>query len=495
MRVATTTSKLVLTAALAVVFVFSAAPVRDARADDPATIKQLKKMAREAMEYYDLMEVEDAKKQLNRAIALAKRKRMNDHPLTAQLYLHLGIVYFSGFQDVESAKVAFIDAVSIQPNILLNPAYKTGEMEKLLETARKEFTDAGSGGGGSSGGGSDSEPEAPASDGVDCDGLVGVAHTLVDSADAATDKPVKAHVSADLGADKVALYYRSQGKTDFVEVAMKKQGTCAYVGTVPGEAMNGEVVHYYVAVFNKGGKVIAKKGSSASPNIIELVASSGGSVGSAGDGGDRENPLGGGTRRFSGDEETGGSLGGGVGGGGSSTKSIYISLVVGSGGGYVSGQTEQARQEVSCCFAPALFHVFPEIGYRLDAKSSIGLAARFGLPIGADLPGHATAAPAGMVIYRRAFAPDGGLEANAGIGGGIIRQTVPLAGDMGTDTSAIGPLFIGAGVGYNKPLSGAMAFIAGLNFIAGIPITSEIGTSPANFGVQVDANMGLQIGF
>lgn len=484
MRVSTTKLTLLVSAALAALMVISLAPVRDAHANDAATVKKIKKMARDAMENYDLMEVDDAKRLLNKAIALAKRKRMNSHPLTAQLYVHLGIIYFSGFQDVESAKVAFIDAISIDPKIKLNPAYKTGDMEKLLREAKREY----GGDGGSGGSDADDAPAAPVSDGVDCDEVVGIAHTLVDSADAGRDKPIKAHVSADLGANKVALYYRAQGKTDFVEVKMKKKGSCAFVGTVPGSAMSGEVVHYYVAVYNKGGKVIAKKGSAASPNIIELLATSG-AVGSAGGGGDSENPLGGSVRSSAGGD-SGETLTTKA-----SYKSVYVSLIVGSGGGYVNGETEQARQTVSCCFAPALFHVNPEIGYRLSAKTSIGVAARIGLPVGADLPGHATAAPAGWLVVRRAFSDDGGLELSGAVGGGIVRHTVPLAGDMGTDTSAIGPLLVGAGLGYNKPLSGAMSFVAGLNFLAGVPVVEEIGVSPANFGVQVDANLGLQLGF
>ncbi len=468
-------------------------PVRPALADDGKTVTELKKYAREAMENYDLMEYETAKKLLNKAIALAKKKRMGDNPLTAQLYLHLGIVYFSGFSDVESAKVAFIDAVSIDPQIVLNPAYKTGEMEKLLAEAKSEF---GSKSGGRDSGG-DTEPPAEVDD-VDCGSLVGMSHTLVDSAKGGRNTPITAHVSADLHASKVTLFYRPDGEADFSETPMKKQGSCKFVGKIPGKAMRGEVVHYYIGAFNKGGKLIAKKGSAASPNIIEIEAG-GGSVGAAGSGGDNENPLGEGGGGGGEHHSSGGEVHSGV-----STPSkhkFFVGVALGSGGGYVSGETEQAAQTVGCCFAPALFHVLPELGYHLSAKNSISFAFRFGVPVGADLPGHATAAPAGLLRFRHELdAKPGGASISALIGGGLIRHTVPLSGDMGTDTSATGPLLVGGGLGWTKPF-GSMAFIAELNALAGIPVISEMGTCPGvgcvkpNFAVQLDANLGLQVGF
>ena len=103
MRVAIARVSFVFAVALAVTIGSARVATNVAHADDAATINEMKKLARQAMENYDLMEYEEAKKMFNKAILIAKKQRMGDHPLTAQLYLHLGIVYFSGFQDVESA--------------------------------------------------------------------------------------------------------------------------------------------------------------------------------------------------------------------------------------------------------------------------------------------------------------------------------------------------------------------------------------------------------
>jgi hypothetical protein len=59
---------------------------------------------------------------------------------------------------------------------------------------------------------------------------------------------------------------------------------------------------------------------------------------------------------------------------------------VGSGGGLVSGETEQQGNSVKCCFAPQLVHVMPELGYYLSPTTAISLAGRIGFPIGANIP-------------------------------------------------------------------------------------------------------------
>ncbi|HUH04615.1 MAG TPA: hypothetical protein VML75_21610, partial [Kofleriaceae bacterium] len=334
-----------------------------------------------------------------------------------------------------------------------------------------------------------------------CDALVGVTHQLVDSADSGEAKSISAYVSPELKASRITLHYRAQGKPEFAEAAMKKQGGCGYSGVVPAEAMQGEVVHYYIGIYNDGGKLIAKKGSAASPNIIELVGGAGGSsVGGSGD--DMEDPLHG-RRNFSGSSSSGGSVTrGGSGGGGKKGSRFYLAMAVGTGGGYVSGTTEQAANDVSCCFAPALLHVLPELGYKLSGKNSIGLAFRMGFPVGADLPGHATAAPAGLVRFRHSLRETGtGLSLAGVLGGGIIRHTVPLSGGMGTDTSATGPLFLGGGVGYIKPFGGSLSLVADATTLLGLPIISELGPCPdvgcvkPNFAVQLDLNLGLMLSF
>lgn len=477
-----------------IVGVFAASLVvgqRQASADAKA---QIDKKVADAMENYDLMDFEVAKKLLNQAIVIAKKNRVAKKRYMARVYLTLGIVHFSGLKDKEAAKLEFINAVEIDKGIKIPKVYKTGPMEALLNEAKKEFGGRATSTGGTGGtGGGSSEPS------VDCGSLSGIAHTIVDTAPAGADKAVSAHVAGSLGASKVVLHYRPKGAANFSEVKMGKSGDCGYKATIPGKAIRGDFMHYYVAAYNSRGKQVARKGSSGSPNVIEILAStSDGGTGSDGGGLDTENPLakgGGSVKRKS---TGGGGVKKGL-TGGTNTSKLFISVAVGTGAGFVTGNTEQEQNEVGCCVAPALLHLFPEIGYFVSPTTSLSVAFRLGFTIGANIQGHSTGAPAALLRLRKSLSEDGnGLQLNASIGGGIIRHTVKLANapaEMDTDTTATGPVFIGGGAAYTKPMGGSLKFVAELNAIAGIPIVEEFGGVKPNFALHVDVNIGFMFGF
>ncbi|RMH40375.1 MAG: hypothetical protein D6689_13875, partial [Deltaproteobacteria bacterium] len=150
-----------------------------ARADSRA-VKAIERKNREAMENYDLLDYEAAKKGLTEALALAKRSKLDRHKVVAQTHMFLGIVEFSGFGDRDAALVQFIDAVSIDPTIEIPTAYRSQEVDALLAEARAQS-------GGTRGGG-DVRPA------VDCGSVSGMQHDLVDEADAGVDRQITAHV-------------------------------------------------------------------------------------------------------------------------------------------------------------------------------------------------------------------------------------------------------------------------------------------------------------
>ncbi len=461
-----------------------------ARADAKAK-KDIQQKIKEAMENYDLLEYEEAKKLLTQALNAGKKAKMDADPVMAQVHLSLGIVYFAGLQDADSAKLSFLSAVEIDPKVEIEAAYKTADMASLLEEARGEAGVA-VGGGGDDGGGDDG--------GVDCSSVAGVQHEIVDSASGGMDRRLEAYVGADVGAAKVAIMYRPQGAADFAEAKMSKKGDCAWYGAIPGEALRGELLHYYIAAFNGAGKMIAGKGSSSSPNIIEISGAAAGGGGGSSDG-DDENPFGPKGPKGGGGGD-GGSIGGGITIGPNKPSKVFFNIAVGSGAAFVTGKTEQKNNDVECCFAPALLHVFPELGYYISEKTSIGVAFRLGFPIGANIAGHATAAPAGLIRLRQSLGQgQTGLHVSGSIGGGIIRNTIKLteaAEGMDTDIVAIGPMLVGAGVGYAAALGGPIKFVAEVNALAGIPVKKEIGgevKSRMTFGVEFDFNLGLMFGF
>jgi hypothetical protein len=452
----------------------------DPKGDVQAKIK-------EGMESYDLLDYDAARKALNQAIAIAKKAKLDKDPLVARAYLDIGIVAFA-VPDQEGAKVSFLSAVQIDPKIQIDPAYKSPEMAKLLEEARSEATGGGTGPG----------PGPDVGGGPDCSSVKGLEHQIVDTAKGGAPLALEAQLGPDVKATKVVIMFRPEGATDFTEVRMTATG-CSYKGQIPASAMKGSLVHYYIAAYDGGNKPVAAKGSAGSPNIIEVTSGGGGGGGTVGD---TEDPINGGKpiKPVSG--------GGGSGGGSISSgvvvphgpPKIMFAVSGGTGFGYVTGTTEGGNTVKNCCLGSSLAVVVPEIGYHLNPRTSIGVAIRLGFPVGANIDGHATMAPGGMLRLRYALSPTGtGLHVMGQIGAGILRSTIKLdtsTNGMDTDIVAQGPLLVGGGVGYTKQLSGSIAFLVDFSALLGVAVTDHLGSAPAlNTGLSADLSLGLAFGF
>ena len=448
----------------------------------------VEKKIKEAMEQYDLMDYDAAKKLLNQALQTAKKANLGKDAVSAKAYLDLGIVDFVN-GDQAGAKEAFATASSIEPKIQIDPAYKTAEMAKLLDSAR-------SSGGAAGGGGDDLGPAEPA---ADCGSVKGLQHDIIDSAKGGAPLKIEAMVGSDVKASKVSIMYRPEGATDFSEVKMSASG-CKYSGSIPASALKGSLVHYYVAAYNDAGKPIAAKGSAGSPNIIEVTAPAPGSKPSPSD---DEDPINGkkvvASSGGSTDEPSGGEVTKSVDVGPKHQK-IYIAIAGGTGIGYVSGTTESNNPVKTCCFGPSLVVLQPEIGFNVKPQLAVAIAGRIGIPMGANIDGHATAAPGVLLRVRYALSPTGqGVRVMGQAGAGVLRDTIKLDNaSMGMDTDIVaqGPLLIGAGVGYTKALSGNISFIADFSALAGIATTTQAFSSPKlNTGFGFDLSLGLALGF
>jgi hypothetical protein len=311
----------------------------------------------------------------------------------------------------------------------------------------------------------------------------------------------------DVKAAKVSVMYRPEGQTDFTESVLSKNG-CQYAGKIPSKGMKGSLVHYYVAAYDAQGKVIASKGSAGSPNIMELTAPKGGAAAGGGSPSDEEDPLNNGHKAepektgSSGDDDTtkGGDVSASVEVAGKPSK-VTIAVVVGTGLGYVTGTTEGGNTVKNCCIGSSVLVLTPELGYNISAATSISIAARLGLPVDATYPGHATLAPGFLLRLRHSLNASGdGLRVMGEVGGGYIRNTLKIDSTtamtgMDTDIVAQGPLLLGGGIGYSHHFSHAVAFVADLSVLAGIPVVSAINMAALNFGITADVSIGFQVGF
>lgn len=450
----------------------------DAKSDIAAKVK-------DAMQNYDNLEYDIARKLLTEALAIAKRSKLDADPVVAKVHINLAVVYFAGLNQPESAKLEFLSAVQIDPKIQIDAAYRRADMAKMLDEARSEVgPDAGGGNGQGQAGGPPPPPaggNAPAEPAVDCTSIAGLVHTVVETAPGGKALTLVAHLGDEVEAASMVLQYRAQGADDFTSVAMTKAG-CTYRGVLPATALRGSVLHYYIAAQDAAGKTVMSSGSRGAPNLIEVTAPVAGADGE--DPNSRPSAPSPGTQR---------------------AKKVFLAVGVASGVGAVTGNTEAADSKITCespitvCFAPGLLTALPELGIYLSPRTSLSLVARLGWPVGANFPGHATMAPAGFVRLRRTFAANGaGLGFSAALGGGAIRNVVTIqdtAAGANKDTVAMGPLLVGAGLGYTTNPASTVRFFADVTATGAIPVVDTLGSAKMTFGVQFDLALGLAFGF
>lgn len=467
-----------LAAACAVLAFAAALVVRSPQAwADPK--QDIAAKSKEAMLNYDNFEADTARKLLNEALTIAKKNKLDNDPAVAKVHLYLGIVYFAGLNQTDSAKLEFLTAAQIDPKIQIEPAYRRPDLAKLLDDARTEAASTGpvkpDGPVG---------PDKPPGDepAVDCATVMGIKHTAVESAPAGSATQLVAHIGEDVVAARVSIMYRVDGATDFAEAPMAKDG-CKYTGTIPKEMVKGKMLHYYIAGLTSAGKVVASSGSAQVPNLMEITAAVAGGT-------DTEIPN---DKPTPTQPVTPGK------------KSVFIAFAVGTGGGMVQGSTEILNSEIKCalplCAAFGPLTLAPELGFMLSPRSSLSLVARIGVPLLADVEGAATLGPAALLRFRHSFGAAGtGLGYSLSLGGGIIRDLGDITEGnppkhINWDTIAIGPLLVGAGLSYTAPLGNTLRFVFDGAATAGIPVVKELGAARLNFGIQLDLTAALAVAF
>jgi hypothetical protein len=325
----------------------------------------------------------------------------------------------------------------------------------------------------------------PASD--DCRSIRGIQHAPVEGARRGVAQPIEVLIGGDVSPARVVVMYRPEGAIDFTEGRLTRQGGCRYTGAIPAAAMHGAVVHYYIAAYDANNRVLAARGSSGAPAAIDLVGAGEARADVA-----TEPPV------TAPDHASTGVV----------TRATPIAhhprfvLTVsgGTGFGYVSGKTEDNNIVQQCCIGSSPVVLSSEFRYNLGPRLSVGAVARFGLPLGANIAGHSTIAPAGFVRVGYGLSDSGrGLRVMAELGFGILRNTIKLSTEepgMDTDVVAQGPLLIGAGVGYAFRLSDALAIVVDLDAIAGLAVVDKLGTAVhLNTGIGADMRAGVAVGF
>jgi chemotaxis protein histidine kinase CheA len=116
-----------------------AAPREGLAAPEDAVVRQMETMNGAAIASYAIGNHKKARSQLMDALALAKRKHLDGHPIVARTNVNLGIVYLRGLQDRQKAIWCFVTALRMRPSIEVTPALATADVLLDFEEARSEL--------------------------------------------------------------------------------------------------------------------------------------------------------------------------------------------------------------------------------------------------------------------------------------------------------------------------------------------------------------------
>ncbi|MBN2573617.1 MAG: tetratricopeptide repeat protein [Deltaproteobacteria bacterium] len=491
---------------------------------DPAQSRgKMVELNKEALLSYNVKDWVTAKDLLDKALQEATLAGLEDNNMTARTYVHLGAVYWVGFQDRAKAVESFAMAKKIRSDIQLTPAIETPELKALFDSATDEAI-------GGQVAPSEPQPATPVEtdasryvrDGGD--GEPALPETMSDPLMCTVPSVVppnreltlRCALQPGLDARLVQVHFRTPGVEAYQALGMRRTAQGWYVATLPRSAMKPGMLQVYFDARDESDKPVASVGQTDSPSVIAVRK-----LGSRRRGARSDDPMAHINEMIMAEQYEAGLHRRREG-------AIWFGVGGGIGWGYVPGgylEWEQNVKVSALTTTTGLFHLVPELGYMLSDNFALALQGRIGfiqqeqaryvhpltgqeLSLAASLSGApATMAPAGFarIIGYSDLSDDGNLRISysADIGGGFVRFPVrPVAvvnydsekdeyvPDYNrtiakTDTRPVGMFLAGAGLGFLWNLSRHFAISFDGRCFTGLP----------NWGAVVDGSLSLHVAF
>jgi len=529
-------SKQIALCAVAGLFAAAALAPRAARAQDEAVIDKLVQMNKKALDDYDTLDFDSAKKRLLDALMTGKKAGLDNHPVLARTYIHLGAVYFTGFKDRAKALQSFGRALDIDPGIQLSKGIDSPEVVAVFQEAQRNH--GGGGGGPAADNGASRNKRRPAvaesenddaraaapppprrkrpasSDDDEGEPDLPVHINALDCPtpdEAIIDKPLllRCAVAPNLPVANVVLLYRAPGKDGYVEETMTKSPKGWLQAKIPKKAVNGKSIQFYFEGRNAAGKPVVANGGADSPNIVLLVeeGSQDEASSDAGAVDTEENPL----------EDEDGPYRPRLRLGHRDTeregldtrfgkRKWWIGIGIGTGYGYAKGDGFEAVNKspktdpfhsLQGQFQPGLAwaglgHLAPEVGYAFNPDIAISLEGRLqytGQPAKYSSFGArgAISVLAKLLFYTKQNQLRFFGSLIAGGGEGFRFVAYPDEGQNNAytdfkDTILGGPIVAGVGGGVYYEMSKGVSVVGEIHALAGLP----------TFSVVADFNAALQ---
>jgi hypothetical protein len=466
-----------------------------ARAQSDEAIEKATKQNKKAVEEYENLNFEEARKILKETLDYCAANGLDKHPIKARTHIHLGIVILAGFKQRDVAIKQFRKALEIQPDIKLTKSLANPEIQEAFDEASAGMATPEKTGG-DKGNKADTGDKGDKGDKTDKgDGDKGGANELImhDAVTVGTQGSaitISAKVDINQNVKKLILAYRPDGASEFLGRVMKEVTQGNWTAEIPATATAGNRVAYYIEAQAEDESTMAKKGTEDDPLIISLKGSGAPAERKPDDEEDEEE-----------------------------APHWFLGLGVGSGAGYVASAPGEVNSlnSVSAGFAPAtLGHLAPEIGYFAKANILLSLQLRLQLvtgpnnrnldktdPNNADQCGRdfvctpaknavAALAKVTFLFGEEKFHPYVSLAA----GGGQIRHVVTFSKlkacgptmtstDSCVDTVLGGPVFVGGGLGFMYNASDNFALTLGVEPLVGFP----------DLTINFDLNAGVAVEF
>jgi hypothetical protein len=439
-----------------------------------------------------------AKYRLTEALVISETEGLENDEMTARTYVHIAVVYLTGLKNREEALHQFMLALRINPNIAITPGLESPALKSAYLQAREQMdlppnpdptarllreT--------SSDTSSNPQPEpAPAkveanSKPGDANGANSAAWTKDPDLPARVPSPLYCHLPFDTppGQDVVVrcltqrqqrkstatFHYRPHGTDgEYVGLPMERSPKGWLMLVVPGRAVQGKALSYYIKAEIPGSTKALYLGHPEAPNDLII----------------RKPPLPDGAEDATEEPEAIAQPAHGRSPDGAESVrpsrvrapgSFWIALGCGTGSAYHRRETVDSNAVVPSTTTPvnvrsgfspaALFQLEPELGYQVSRRFALSLMVRYQyapkdtgqFPPTAGEHAIPTAAFAGFLRSQFAFLSRGGFQAYASGGAGLgtsflatIDKRCATAATCSlehSDTLHGGPLGLTAGLG------------------------------------------------
>jgi hypothetical protein len=466
--------------------------------------------------YADILDqhFQAAKYRLSEALVISETAGLENDEMTARTYVHLAAVYLTGLKNREEAIQQFMLALQINPNITITPGLESPALKSAYLQAREEMDLP-----------PNPDPTAPllredssnphpepaqakveaSSKPGDTNGANSAAWIKDPDLPARVPSPLYCHLPFDTppGQDVVVrcltqkqrrkstatFHYRPQGTDgEYVGLPMERSPKGWLMIVVPGRAVQGKALSYYIKAEVPGSPKALYLGHPEAPN--ELIIREPPAPDGAEDATEEPAPIA---------EPAHGRFPGGAEGVRPSRLrapgSFWVALGGGTGAVYHGRETVDSNAKilgtstpvaVQSGFSPAaLLQLEPEIGYQVSRRFSLSVMGRYQYapkrPIGhAQVAGEnaiPTAAFAGFLRGQFAFVSRGGFQTYASGGAGlgtsflatVDKRCTPACTLDHTDTLHGGPVGLTVGLGAIYHLAPSFGFFLEIKEIATLP--------------------------